>query len=112
MQHERETLAALINARNQAVSPKLKQSRVDACAHMVLVDQQGTDREAELLRAILIALGYPMPPFLKVLAYNLFPCRLELPNQARSRVGGDMGDHRHQQVPSHERTQRQNQADT
>ncbi len=46
--------------------PKLKQAIADACAHTVLTDQQTTDQEAELLRAILITLGCPVPPFLNV----------------------------------------------
>ncbi len=46
--------------------PKLKQAIADACAHTVLTDARTTDSEAELLRAILIALGCPVPPFLNV----------------------------------------------
>ena len=49
---------------SQAV-PKLKQSIVEACAHTVLVDQKVTDAEAQLLRAMIIALDCPVPPFLK-----------------------------------------------
>jgi Zn-dependent protease with chaperone function len=45
-------------------TPKLKQRVVDACAHTVLVDNQVTDAEAQLLRAIIIALDCPVPPFL------------------------------------------------
>lgn len=45
-------------------SPKSKQSIAEACAHTVLADGHTTDAEAELLRAILIALGCPVPPFL------------------------------------------------
>ncbi len=47
-------------------APKLKQSIVDACAHTVLLDNKVTIQEAELLRAIVILLDYPMPPFLKI----------------------------------------------
>ncbi|MEO1132924.1 MAG: M48 family metallopeptidase [Cyanobacteria bacterium J06639_1] len=46
-------------------APKLKQALVNACAHAVLLDGQVTDEEAELLRAIAIALDCPLPPFLK-----------------------------------------------
>ncbi|MEM9162596.1 MAG: M48 family metallopeptidase [Cyanobacteria bacterium P01_F01_bin.4] len=45
-------------------TPKLKQSVVDAFAHTVLVDNKVTDAEADLLRAIIIALDCPVPPFL------------------------------------------------
>ncbi|QZZ22116.1 M48 family metallopeptidase [Leptothermofonsia sichuanensis E412] len=45
-------------------SPKLKQSIVDACAHTVLLDNEVTIQEAELMRAIAIALDCPLPPFL------------------------------------------------
>ena len=48
----------------RATTPKLKQAIADACAHTVLTDGQATDREAELLRVILITLGCPIPPFL------------------------------------------------
>ncbi|MBD0268418.1 MAG: M48 family metallopeptidase [Cyanobacteria bacterium Co-bin8] len=53
----------------QAV-PKLKQAVVDACAHTVLVDNDVTPREAELLRAIVITLDCPIPPFLEAIRYN------------------------------------------
>jgi hypothetical protein len=46
--------------------PKLKQAIVDAAAHTVLVDQEVTPAEAELLRAIVISLDCPIPPFLEV----------------------------------------------
>jgi Zn-dependent protease with chaperone function len=46
------------------VSPKLKQGIVDACSHTVMVDNQITLKEADLLRAIVILLDCPMPPFL------------------------------------------------
>lgn len=45
-------------------SPKLKQAIVDACAHTVLLDNEVTIQEAELMRAIAIALDCPLPPFL------------------------------------------------
>ncbi|MEM9153832.1 MAG: hypothetical protein AAGB13_02185, partial [Cyanobacteria bacterium P01_F01_bin.33] len=41
-----------------AASPKLKQAIVNACAHAVLLD--GQVEEAELLRAIVIALDCPL----------------------------------------------------
>ncbi len=50
--------------RLRQTDPKLKQSIAQACAHTVLIDGQTTDQEAELLRAILIALGCPVPPFI------------------------------------------------
>ncbi|MBW4582264.1 MAG: M48 family metallopeptidase [Tildeniella nuda ZEHNDER 1965/U140] len=45
-------------------TPKLKQAIVDACAHTVLLDNKVTVQETELLRAIVILLDCPMPPFL------------------------------------------------
>lgn len=45
-------------------APKLKQAIVDACAHTVLLDNKVMVQEAELLRAIVILLDCPMPPFL------------------------------------------------
>ncbi|WP_158535103.1 M48 family metallopeptidase [Acaryochloris thomasi] len=63
------TLASLelaIERLSQSV-PRLKQVIVDACAYTVLVDSVITLTEAELLRAIVIALNCPLPPFLKVL---------------------------------------------
>ena len=50
--------------RLRQAEPKLKQSIAQACACTVLKDGHTTEREAELLRAILIALGCPVPPFL------------------------------------------------
>ncbi|MFL9452202.1 M48 family metallopeptidase [Tolypothrix bouteillei VB521301_2] len=50
--------------RLRLASPKLKQAVVDACAHTVMVDNQVTPQEADLLRAIVITLDCPMPPFL------------------------------------------------
>ncbi|NET10014.1 MAG: hypothetical protein F6K16_36015, partial [Symploca sp. SIO2B6] len=54
------------NSLNQLVTaaPKIKQAIVDACAHTVLLDGEVTVKEAELLRAIVISLGCPIPPFL------------------------------------------------
>jgi Zn-dependent protease with chaperone function/nucleoid-associated protein YgaU len=45
-------------------TPKLKQAVVDACAHTVLLDSSVTNEEADLMRAIAIALDCPLPPFL------------------------------------------------
>ncbi len=45
-------------------APKLKQSVINACAHTVLLDSDVTMQEAELLRAVTIALDCPIPPFL------------------------------------------------
>jgi Zn-dependent protease with chaperone function len=45
-------------------TPKLKQGIVDACSFTVMVDNQITPKEADLLRAIVILLDCPMPPFL------------------------------------------------
>lgn len=45
-------------------SAPLKQAIVDACAHTVLLDNSVSIQEAELLRAIAIALDCPLPPFL------------------------------------------------
>ena len=44
--------------------PTLQRQVVDACAHCVLYDREVTPEEAELLRAVTIALGSPLPPFL------------------------------------------------
>ena len=44
--------------------PPLQRQVVDACAHCVLHDREVTAEEAELLRAVAIALGAPLPPFL------------------------------------------------
>ena len=51
--------------RLELATPKLKQSVVDACAYTVLVDRKVTLEEAELLRAIVISLNCPIPPFLE-----------------------------------------------
>lgn len=48
----------------QAV-PKLKQAIVDACAHTVLADNDVTPAEMGLLRAVVITLDCPAPPFLR-----------------------------------------------
>ncbi len=50
--------------RLRLASPKLKLALVDACAHTVMVDNQVTPQETELMRAIVITLDCPMPPFL------------------------------------------------
>ncbi|MGD1907155.1 MAG: M48 family metallopeptidase [Leptolyngbyaceae cyanobacterium] len=50
--------------RLEAAVPKLKQAIVDAAAHTVLIDNQVTHREAELLRVVVITLDCPIPPFL------------------------------------------------
>jgi Zn-dependent protease with chaperone function len=46
------------------VTPKLKQGIVDACSLTVMVDNRITTKEADLLRAIVILLDCPLPPFL------------------------------------------------
>ncbi|NER78209.1 MAG: M48 family metalloprotease [Leptolyngbya sp. SIO1D8] len=51
--------------RLEAAIPKLKQAIVDAAAHTVLLDNDVTSEEAELLRAIVITLDCPIPPFLE-----------------------------------------------
>jgi Zn-dependent protease with chaperone function/uncharacterized tellurite resistance protein B-like protein len=48
----------------EQATPKLKQAIVDACAHTVLADNTVTPQEAELLRAIVMVLDCPAPPFL------------------------------------------------
>ena len=45
-------------------APKVKQAMVDACAYTVLIDGDVTVKESELLRAIVISLDCPIPPFL------------------------------------------------
>ncbi len=50
--------------RLRQAAPKLKQSIISACAHTVLLDSNVTEQEAELLRAVTIALDCPIPPFL------------------------------------------------
>lgn len=48
----------------EQATPKLKQAIVDACAHTVLADNTVTPQEAELLRAVVMVLDCPAPPFL------------------------------------------------
>ncbi|QQE65833.1 hypothetical protein GFS31_25230 [Leptolyngbya sp. BL0902] len=48
----------------EQATPKLKQAIVDACAHTVLADSTVTPQEAELLRAVVMVLDCPAPPFL------------------------------------------------
>ncbi len=48
----------------EQATPKLKQTIVDACAHTVLADNTVTPQEGELLRAIVMVLDCPAPPFL------------------------------------------------
>lgn len=57
--HLGKSLATLEQA-----TPKLKQAIVDACAHTVLADNTITPQEAELLRAVVMVLDCPAPPFL------------------------------------------------
>ncbi|MBD2461084.1 M48 family metallopeptidase [Oscillatoria sp. FACHB-1407] len=45
-------------------SPKLKQAIIEACAYMVLLDNDVTLHEAELMRAIAVALDCALPSFL------------------------------------------------
>ncbi|MBD2108400.1 M48 family metallopeptidase [Nodosilinea sp. FACHB-13] len=59
--------SADINAslsRLEQAAPKLKQTIVDACAHTVLADNDVTPAEMGLLRAVVITLDCPAPPFL------------------------------------------------
>ncbi len=67
--HTLHDVSLSLSRLRQAV-PKLKQAIAEACAHTVLTDGQTTDQESELLRAILIALGCPIPPFLNAVAQN------------------------------------------
>ena len=69
--------------RLQPAVPKLKQAIVDAAAHAVLVDQSVTIREAELLRAIVITLDCPIPPFLDTTAPSsqTMPTKAAVPNR-------------------------------
>jgi Zn-dependent protease with chaperone function len=50
--------------RLRQTAPKLKQLVINACAHTVLLDNEVTVQEAELLRAFTITLDCPIPPFL------------------------------------------------
>ena len=51
-------------SRLSVASVKLRQAIVEACSYTVLLDSIVTDQEAELLRAIVIVLDCPLPPFL------------------------------------------------
>ncbi|MBD2234328.1 M48 family metallopeptidase [Phormidium tenue] len=51
-------------SRLEQAAPKLKQTIVDACAHTVLADNDVTPAEMGLLRAVVITLDCPAPPFL------------------------------------------------
>jgi Zn-dependent protease with chaperone function len=57
------TLSQHLDRLRQA-APKLKQSVINACAHTVLLDNEVTVEESELLRAVTITLDCPIPPFL------------------------------------------------
>jgi len=61
------TLAAVDRAlqRYDAATPALKQNLLRACAATVMADEQVTEREAELIRAIGDALDCPVPPFVQ-----------------------------------------------
>lgn len=61
------TLAAVDRAlsRYDAASPALKKGIMLACAATVMADDEITDREAELVRAIGDALDCPVPPFVQ-----------------------------------------------
>ncbi len=50
--------------RLSVASLKLRHAIVEACSYTVLLDNTVTEQEAELLRAIVITLGCPLPPFL------------------------------------------------
>ncbi len=56
--------AGLENLRRLA--PKGKQAVVEACARTVLLDGRVTVEESELLRAFVLSLDCPLPPFLNV----------------------------------------------
>jgi hypothetical protein len=60
-------LAAVDKAlqRYEAAAPALKRELVLACAATVMADDNVTDREAELIRAIGDALDCPVPPFVQ-----------------------------------------------
>ncbi|MBW2586472.1 MAG: M48 family metallopeptidase [Deltaproteobacteria bacterium] len=61
------TLASVDRAlqRYDAAAPGLKRSLMLACAAAVMADDEVTDREAELIRAIGDALDCPVPPFVQ-----------------------------------------------
>lgn len=67
----KEPIATSLSAVSQSLkaleqaSPRLKQQVIDACAHTVLADGNVSRSEAELLRAVVIALDCPIPPFLE-----------------------------------------------
>ncbi|MGK7910637.1 MAG: M48 family metallopeptidase [Synechococcus sp.] len=56
--------AGLENLRRLA--PKGKQAVVEACARTVLLDGRVTVKESELLRAFVLSLDCPLPPFLNI----------------------------------------------
>lgn len=64
-----QQLDASLKRLAQAV-PKLKKALVDACSYTVMLDNTVTSAEAELLRALVIALGCPLPPFLTARRYS------------------------------------------
>ena len=51
--------------RYDAAAPTLKKSIMLACAATVMADDEVTDREAELIRAIGDGLDCPVPPFVQ-----------------------------------------------
>jgi hypothetical protein len=61
------TLASVDRAlkRYDAAAPALKRGLMLACAATVIADDNVTDREAELIRAIGDALDCPVPPFVQ-----------------------------------------------
>ena len=61
------TLASVDRAlqRYDAAAPALKRGIMLACAATVMADDDVTDREAELIRAIGDALDCPVPPFVQ-----------------------------------------------
>lgn len=67
----KQPMAASLSAVSQSLktleqaSPQLKRQVIDACAHTVLADGNVSRLEAELLRAVVIALDCPIPPFLE-----------------------------------------------
>jgi hypothetical protein len=64
---DRCSLAAVDEAlsRYDAATPALKKSLVLACAATVMADDNVTDREAELIRAIGDGIDCPIPPFVQ-----------------------------------------------
>jgi hypothetical protein len=61
------TLSAIDEAltRYDAATPALKKGLMLACAATVMADDEVTDREAELIRAIGDGLDCPVPPFVQ-----------------------------------------------